>query len=486
MAKKQSAKRTTKSVPILHLDAKNPRLGRQRAGRSQQEIIKYLYEHDRALDVAESIALRGYFPIESLLAVEEQGKLVVVEGNRRLAALKGLHNPDLLDPSLRGKLQALRNRMSNPEILSAVPIVVAASRRDTDRTVAGRHIGQPVKAWQAEDRASFIMEKLDEGYSVDELRDELNFTLADIQKAKTTKAIAEVARALPITDEKARDALASERPAIFSTIGRIFDSAYARKKLHIESDSQHGFVARTSKPEIEKALTRVVSDIASGRETSRTLNNEDAIKDYFAKRFPKSDLPVKKQRTTTPDQLWGSKGTPSKAKPAAAAKPKATARPSTTVLPRNFKPNFGNKRIIQIADELRRMKRDDFPNGGAVLLRVFLELGIRDYLERAGAYEPLRKRLAEKNKLPHGHPQMKDLVAEVLKDIKNRLPKHEADLATKAFQSNASARFSISELHSFVHSPRDMPTAHDLEQFWERASPAMEMIFVEPLPEAES
>jgi len=486
MTKKSSSRRTTKSVPTLHLDAKNPRLGRKKSGRSQQEIIKYLYEHDRAFDVAESIALRGYFPIESLLAVEEQGKLVVVEGNRRLAALKGLHNPDLLDAPLRGKLQALRNRMIDQEILTAVPIVIARNRRATDKTVAGRHIGQPVKAWQAEDRATFIMEKLDEGYSVDELRDELNFTLADIQKAKTTRAIADVARALPVTDEKAREALASERPAIFSTIGRIFDSTYARKKLFLESDTEHGFVARTSKREIEKALTRIVSDIASGKETSRTLNNEDAIKDYFSKRFPKSDLPAKKQRTTSPSQITGTKAGAPKGKTTAGSKPKPPSRPPTTVLPKNFKPKFGGKRILSIADELRRMKREDYPNGGAVLLRVFLELGIRDYLERTGAYEPLCRRLKDKKKLPHGHPQMKDLVAEVLKDFKKRLPKHESDLATKAFQSNPSARFSISELHSFVHSPQDMPTAHDLEQFWERVSPAMEMLFIESLPENDS
>lgn len=486
MAKKKTIKRITKSVPNLHLDAKNPRLGRQSTGRSQQEIIQYLFKHDKVLDIAESIAIRGYFPIESLLAVEEQGKIIIVEGNRRLAALKGLHNPDLLDAPLRGKLQVLRNRMIDSGILSSVPVVIDVSRRATDRTVAGRHIGQPVKAWQAEDRASFIMEKLDEGYSVDQLRDELNFTLSDIQKAKTTKAIAEVARALPVTDDKAKDALASERPGIFSTISRIFDSAYARKKLFLEPDSEHGFVAKTSKPEIEKALTRIVTDIATGKETSRTLNNEDAIKEYFGKRIPKSDLPAKKQRTTTPGQLIGNKGGSAKKKPSTTSKPKPPSRPSTTVLPRNFKPKFGGKRIMQIADELRRMKREDYPNGGAVLMRVFLELGIRDYLERTGAYEPLRKRLKGKNKLPHGHPQMRDLVTAVLLDIKKRLPKHEADLATKAFQQNPHARFSISELHSFVHSPRDMPTAHDLEQFWERASPAMEMIFIEPLPEVDS
>ena len=49
-------------VAALHLDAKNPRLGRETSARAPREIIQYLFEHDKALEVAQSIATRGYFP----------------------------------------------------------------------------------------------------------------------------------------------------------------------------------------------------------------------------------------------------------------------------------------------------------------------------------------------------------------------------------------------------------------------------------------
>ena len=293
VAKKSTFKRITKSVTVLHLDSKNPRLGRRRQSMSQQEIIQYLFEHDKAYDVAESIALLEYYPTEFLLAVVEHGKYVVVEGNRRLAALKGLHNPDLLEPPLRSKLQELRNRMNDPGILSAVPIVVAANRRATDKTVTGRHRGQAIKQWQAGDRAAFITEKLEEGYTVDELRDELNFSSSHIQKAKQTKAIRDISQSLPIVEEKAKLALSAERPAIYSTVDRVFDSSFARSKLFIEPDLEEGFVMRTSKPEVQKAMVKLITDIASGNETSRTLNNEEAIKEYFTKRWKTAELPAK-------------------------------------------------------------------------------------------------------------------------------------------------------------------------------------------------
>lgn len=56
-----------RSVASLHLDAKNPRLGRETSARAPREIVQYLFEHDKALEVAQSIATRGYFPNEPLL-----------------------------------------------------------------------------------------------------------------------------------------------------------------------------------------------------------------------------------------------------------------------------------------------------------------------------------------------------------------------------------------------------------------------------------
>src|ERR1019366_8101000 len=91
-------------VTSLHLDSKNPRIGRETSARAPREIVQYLFEHDKALEVAQSIATRGYFPNEPLLAVNEADQLVVVEGNRRLAALKALREPGLLEASFQRQI----------------------------------------------------------------------------------------------------------------------------------------------------------------------------------------------------------------------------------------------------------------------------------------------------------------------------------------------------------------------------------------------
>ena len=180
----------TKSVAVasLLLDSKNPRLGRETASRSPRDIAQYLFEHDKVAEVAESIAVRGYFPNEPLLAVEEEGRLVVVEGNRRLAALKILREPNLLSGSFEKQAHRLGKMVQDPDDLLRVPVTVAPNRRATDRQIAGRHVGTPVLAWQAENRAAFILDKIGDGYTNAQLADELGFSASDVQEARRIRA----------------------------------------------------------------------------------------------------------------------------------------------------------------------------------------------------------------------------------------------------------------------------------------------------------
>ena len=139
------------SVTSLHLDSKNPRLGRETLSRAPREIIQYLFEYDKALEIADSISTRGFFPNEPLLAVKEKDRLVIVEGNRRLAALKALREPGLLEGSLERQVERLSRRITNSQAIAKVPVTIAPSRRATDRQVAGRHIVLP-QSWHGRQR----------------------------------------------------------------------------------------------------------------------------------------------------------------------------------------------------------------------------------------------------------------------------------------------------------------------------------------------
>ena len=463
-------------VASLQLDAKNPRLGRETSVRAPREIIQYLFEHDKAIEVAESIASRGYFPNEPLLAVVENGRHVVVEGNRRLAALKTLREPGLLEGSLQRQVERLSRRIADPLALARVPVTTAPSRRATDRQIAGRHIGTPVLAWQAENRASFILEKLTEGYSNDELRDDLGFTVADIQQARQTRAIADMARSLDLPEEiKAK--LDSPRAKLFTTLERVFDSSVGREYLKVEPDPDHGLRGTTTKGEFVRGFAKLVTDVALGKESSRTLNTNDNIRAYF-ERWNSKDRPVAKRGSFVPsDIIRGSSVASPSHKPTPPPTPKGPRPESTTVLPSDFKVRFGNSRLTDIRRELIKLKRIDYPNAGSVLLRVFFELAVIDYLERTGELPGIIANLERKEnrKLPFGVPTMKQLVPEITRIAKKRLTDSESKKVEKAVRYDPSAPFTISDLHGFVHSS-DLPSPRDIFQFWLRTEPLFRLM----------
>lgn len=466
------------SVASLHLDAKNPRLGRETTARAPREIIQYLFEHDKALEVAESIATRGFFPNEPLLAIKEDNRLVVIEGNRRLAALKALREPGLLEGSSQRQVERLARRISDMQTIATVPVTIAPNRRATDRQIAGRHIGTPVLAWQAENRASFILDKLEEGYDNKELLDELGFSLADIQKARQTRAIAEMARSIDLPDEvKAK--LDNPRAKIFSTLERVFDSSVGRQYLKVEPDPDHGLRGTTTKAEFIRGFRRLVSDLALGHESSRSLNNNDDIRAYFEKWDPE-ERPASKQGSFVPSEVIEGKSVASPAPEPPRPAAKRAKQVSPYVLPKDFKVRFGNDRLVDIRSELASLTRHKFPNAGAVLLRVFFELAVVNYLERTGELAGIIEKLGGKGQLPYGTPTMKQLVPAITRIAKARLAPAEADRVEKAIKYDASAPFTLSDLHAFVHQASDPPSERDIWQFWLRTEPLFRLMLEQP------
>ena len=136
--------------------------------------------------------------------------------------------------------------------------------------------------------------------------------------------------------------------------------------------------------------------------------------------------------------------------------------------------------------ELTKLKREEFPNAGAVLLRVFFELAVLHYLERIGELPAIIQKLEKKTKgpLPYGVPKMKQLVPEIARIAKASLPRTAATMVEKAIRYDRAAPFTVSDLHAFVHST-DLPTARDIQQFWLRTEPLFRMMLEEDSKDAQ-
>jgi len=128
-----------------------------------------------------------------------------------------------------------------------------------------------------------------------------------------------------------------------------------------------------------------------------------------------------------------------------------------------------------MARSSKKLKRDDYPNASAVLLRVFLELSIQDCLERAGRLQPLANKLKSEGKLRHSVPTLSQLVPEIKEFARTRLKGAEMNKVNKALSSDKDAPFNIGDLNAFVHDT-DLPSARDILVFWQRTEPLFRLM----------
>src|SRR6266850_2511055 len=115
---------TEKSIGVLFLDPSNPRIPPTPKSLSEPELIEELVLHDDVLQLAANIQANGFFPTEPLMAIRENGKLYVVEGNRRLAACKLLVNPDLAPESHKTRFKHLSTNIDTRQF-NHIPVVIA-------------------------------------------------------------------------------------------------------------------------------------------------------------------------------------------------------------------------------------------------------------------------------------------------------------------------------------------------------------------------
>jgi len=148
-------------IPIdeLVFDPENPRFPPEINQGAEDVLIERFIRDERLLELIESIGNQGYFVGEPLLVIEDLDGYVVLEGNRRLAALK-LLSGEIEPPS--GRI-SIENAVAKATVETKdVPCLVFPDRTAILRYLGFRHI-TGVKAWSALQKARYI-KRLREGY----------------------------------------------------------------------------------------------------------------------------------------------------------------------------------------------------------------------------------------------------------------------------------------------------------------------------------
>jgi len=355
-------------VARLRVNSKNPRLPGEPA--TQRDAYAEMAEDQqgRLVALARHIAAHGLSPAQRFLVVaddDNEDEFVVLDGNRRLVALKALEHPE----GFRGlatdtELRQLKEAAENYEPIVDVPCVVFDSADDADYWIELLHEGESGGAghvnWSAQQKARFLARRG--------------------AKAQHVQVLDFVFDEGGLKGEALRRYQRGNFPV--STLKRVLLTPEVRERVGIEY--RDGRVrTKFARSEVMKGLSRIANDIGSGVvKVGQVFKRGDRLR--YVEGFGNSDLPDPKVESETATYL---EEAPSKITPSTSTSKRARDRSRSSsrshLIPRDFSTEIAVKRINDIYLELKgRLRVDDTPNAAGVLLRVFLELSVDDFIER--------------------------------------------------------------------------------------------------------
>jgi disulfide oxidoreductase YuzD len=353
-------------VVNLKLDPKNVRLDIDNP--SQDAIIQDLFKNEDAMQIVESIAQNGFFNQEMPIITTEGKDTIVLEGNRRISALKAILNPRLV-PQQEAKLRALIKDMGDVSVLENVEAKVAPNREEASKIIASIHTVQSRKAWKPLRQAYFYYAQVVEGRkSVKQLSEEYkNVNIPEFVKMwEMHNLIKSVDYKDPVLQRK----VASKNFPI-STLERLYNNADFQTLAKIEFD-EFGQISIGAKGEdFNTLLSKIVNDISDKKIDTRVLNKKtsESYKSYMQEI---KDLKIKDAAKPKKAADF----TPQPVVPATKAK--------YGIVPDDIVCTINYPAVKRVLEELKTLNYRKYPNATHDLLRSFLECSLKAYFNHKG------------------------------------------------------------------------------------------------------
>jgi hypothetical protein len=430
----------------LMLDVANPRFETEQE--DQREAIRRLAQDqgEKLLNLAEDITVHGLDPSSRALVIaHEDGKrFVVVEGNRRVAALKMLRNPELVKGIWTAKQQQRSKDLSgqfavNP--IGQIPCTLMPDRDAADHWLWLRHRGEQggrgVVAWDGVQATRFE------------------------QRRGRGRAVAALEAVDLVRDRGGLDQATIDRlgEIPITTVQRVLNDPRVRKAIGVDLVKGR-LQLRVPEKEALKGLTRIVRDAAHG---GLPVSRVDTVEDRqrYLKSFARSELPSARIARGDPQPVV----TSGEGLPAIRKRPIDPTKKRAVLVPKGFVLQIPDEKPNDIYHELRRLRLDDFPNAVSVIFRVFLELSVDRYIltaklmtkaELAKSGMTLRKKLTR----VADHMQTTDIMT-----------KRELTTVRRVIDPQHFLAGSVDTLHAYVHDTYTMASPSDLRAAWTGLAP---------------
>lgn len=439
------AERKTIDVVDILLDPSNFRIGHQDSQRATREAI-IAEQGKRLLVLAQDVVKEGFSPFDLPFvygAPGKPGQYIMLEGNRRLVALKLLLTPALADGTeLADGIKKLSNKYSK-QLPTDLFCAVAPDRKSGLTWVRRKH-GKGLDGAGTEDWGALARDRFDS---------EMGIATPNLDALDFVRARGGLSRDVA-------DKIDSGKFPI-TTLGRLLGDEVVRKKIGVSLEGGK-FKSESDQDWLTKVLTEMVTAIALAKFDGKKFNvrdiDEQSDREAFAEKllgkFPK----VKK--TARP---WVVEKDAKTIKAKAADQTKrvshsVSSKDRKTLLPRDFKLKLPQGKVNDVYHELRTLDVAKFTNGASALLRIFFEFSVDRFMSdfgvtlKAGTKDTLFNKL----KACVIHIQTIQLMtAKELKGINTEL-------------SNKDSFISPETLNAYVHNPSFSASPDNLKLTWNR------------------
>lgn len=472
------AKNVKLKLANLFLDLGNPRYEEQA---NQAEALNTIAtaQGDKLLALLRDIIEHGLNPSEMLIVAPmdpERGRgknsHVVLEGNRRIAAMKLLRNPNILrDEKLKNKYIKLHDNFKDklPKQIDCVVLKPADARIWIERKHEGELGGVGVVAWDSVQKDRFMAIKTGKGSKTLQLIEFMNEAAGDDEEFK-----------------------AQLKDVGNTNLERFLSTEYVRTKLGLIMEKGE-YYSRYPLPELMKGLRAVVKRLSSKEFKVADIYKAQDRVDYIDK-FTADELPdtTQKRETqwslkdyekgTTPESGTSSnhtqQGDDDKSqddnKNQNGKKTGSGQRPTSreTLVPQDLTLTIPNERINRLFVEMKTLDLNDTPNICAVMMRVFVEWSIDSFLQ---TYDVK----GEKQLNPKLTRSIREKFSDVVEKMKTLhcITSDQLKGLETAFSEDASSIFSFHTLNAYVHNNSFNPIPSELMLSWDNAQPFIEALW---------
>lgn len=472
------------NISLLDLDVQNPRfLLLYNNSNSQDDIVKYLLRNENANELVKSIVEQQDYRSDSFLYVIQRGnRYIVKEGNRRLAAIKALQNPQIY----------LNNRYDKFTI-SEVPCLVYSDKSALDKDIASRHTQTDIKRWSRLAQGAYIYNCLKDGMPLSDLnylKDYKSlYKLFNLYVAANQVGYGEKFKKLVLDWDRAtlieRFFSAHSQRYILPYFGYSINNDTCQIKVFDENLfrlSLDNFISWLDPKNTEKITTQMITNntidkyfnenFFTNKQYSKQLNLEDN------KTLLNETEIIKEIYTTLETDTQEQNDTNYEINTSKTMLKQPTTKKHSkdrlTYLPIKFTLSIPVGRERDVFWELKKLSpiKNKMPNAFAIMTRIFLEMTL-DFYGNNNLSEYKNKSLnSKKYELCM---KMRDVIDNL--KSKNKLSLQEYNALLK-FTNNDKARFdNIHTLHQYVHNASCVPNDNDLKTTWDNLSKLFTIIW---------